>query len=151
MEWKARMVKTWPKVDVRQHMCYLVCGGRDTPDSAYPDVKLILSRIIRPGDMVIQGGAKGIDHFAKTYAGTRVDEGVACITFAANWTKDGAAAGPIRNKRMLDQGKPDLVIVFPGGKGTANMIRQAKKAKVPILYAWEPPRRGGDVEREPPE
>jgi predicted Rossmann-fold nucleotide-binding protein len=33
---------------------------------------------------------------------------------------------------MLSEGKPDLVIAFPGGRGTADMIRQAKEAGVPV-------------------
>jgi len=33
---------------------------------------------------------------------------------------------------MLTQGKPDLVVAFPGSKGTENMIRQAQTAGVPV-------------------
>jgi ABC-type Fe3+-hydroxamate transport system substrate-binding protein len=29
-------------------------------------------------------------------------------------------------------GKPDLVVAFPGGRGTANMIEQAEQAGVPV-------------------
>jgi hypothetical protein len=32
---------------------------------------------------------------------------------------------------MLDQGKPDLVVAFPGGRGTANLVKQARAAGVP--------------------
>lgn len=45
---------------------------------------------------------------------------------------NGKAAGPIRNQRMLDEGKPDLVVAFPGGRGTADMVRRAKAAGVPV-------------------
>jgi hypothetical protein len=41
------------------------------------------------------------------------------------------AAGPIRNKQMLDEAKPDLVIAFPGG--TANTVRQVREAGVPVM------------------
>ncbi len=34
---------------------------------------------------------------------------------------------------MLDEGKPDIVLAFPGGKGTANMVRQAKKAEITVV------------------
>jgi hypothetical protein len=44
----------------------------------------------------------------------------------------GKAAGPIRNQRMIDEGKPDLVIAFPGGRGTADMVSRAKKAGIPV-------------------
>ena len=34
---------------------------------------------------------------------------------------------------MLDEGKPDLVVAFPGGRGTADMIRKAEGAGVPVV------------------
>jgi hypothetical protein len=40
--------------------------------------------------------------------------------------------GPIRNKPMLEEGKPDLVVAFPSGRGTANMMKQAREAGVPV-------------------
>ena len=62
---------------------------------------------------------------------------MAALAYPANWKKHGRAAGPIRNKQMLEEAKPDLVIAFPGGAGTANMVKQAREAgvKVEIIYA----------------
>ena len=45
----------------------------------------------------------------------------------------GAAAGPVRNGEMLSRGKPDVVIAFPGGRGTANMCEQAMTAGVRVV------------------
>lgn len=45
----------------------------------------------------------------------------------------GRAAGPMRNKQMLEEGKPDLVVAFPGGAGTENMVKQAKAAGIRVL------------------
>lgn len=115
-------------------MRILVCGGRDVPDSDYPSVKAVLKVIVRAGDTIIEGGTNGIDHFAAVYAGTQVDVGVVHLQYKANW-KQGTKAGYIRNKRMLDEGKPDLVVAFKGGKGTASMVNLARKAKVPLLLA----------------
>ena len=45
----------------------------------------------------------------------------------------GLAAGPIRNKQMLVEGKPNLVIAFVWkelGPGTSNMLKQAKEAGI---------------------
>ena len=36
---------------------------------------------------------------------------------------------------MLAEGKPDLVVAFPGGAGTANMIEQARAAGVRV-FMW---------------
>ena len=48
------------------------------------------------------------------------------------WDELGKKAGPLRNQRMLDEGKPNLVVAFPGGGGTKDMVRRAVKARVPI-------------------
>jgi len=53
-------------------------------------------------------------------------------TFDADW-KLGKKAGPLRNQRMIDEGRPDLVVAFPGGKGTADMVRRAEAAGVKVL------------------
>jgi hypothetical protein len=50
----------------------------------------------------------------------------------ADWHGHGMAAGPIRNGLMLEL-KPDVVIAFPGGKGTENMIRQARQRKLVVI------------------
>jgi len=48
------------------------------------------------------------------------------------WDELGKKAGPLRNQRMLDEGKPDLVVAFPGGGGTKDMVRRAVSAGVAI-------------------
>jgi hypothetical protein len=60
----------------------------------------------------------------------------------ADWGQYGAPAGPIRNKTMLTQGRPDVVLAFPGGTGTADMKRQARRAGVRVVevtgdFQWE--------------
>lgn len=41
----------------------------------------------------------------------------------------------MRNAQMLRDGKPDRVFVLPGGKGTIDMVIQAKGAGVPVTFA----------------
>ena len=82
------------------------------------------------GDVVIHGAARGVDTQAMIAAQTL--PGVKHLPFQADWNAHGRAAGPIRNKRMLMEGKPDLVVAFPGGRGTENMKKQAKDAGVPV-------------------
>ncbi len=53
--------------------------------------------------------------------------------FHAEWMKYGKAAGPIRNARMLAEGKPDLVVAFPGGRGTADMLRRVREAGIEVI------------------
>lgn len=110
-------------------MRVLVCGGREYSDADKMDRVLTDMHAVTPFSILIYGMARGADDLAKMWAAAR---GVERLGFPANWERDGRAAGPIRNKQMLDKGKPDLVIAFPGGRGTQNMIKQAYAANVPV-------------------
>lgn len=106
-------------------MRVLVCGGRDYADHAR--VHEVLDKLHREAgiDVIIEGGARGADRWAYQWADS---SGVDTATFEADWENQGSFAGPMRNKRMLEEGRPDLVIAFPGGRGTADMVRKARKA-----------------------
>lgn len=116
-------------------MSVLVCGGRNYNDRAKVFEKLgeIIGYGGHPdcrGLVIIHGGANGVDKLANEfadYAGHRTD------IYRADWEAHGKAAGPIRNQRMLDEGKPSLVIAFLGGRGTADMVRRAKAAGVRVV------------------
>lgn len=118
--------------DVKVAGRVLVCGGRDYSDAAF--VKAILDEV-RPAT-VIDGGARGADTLAFKWA---FQNSVSSVRFHADWERHGKAAGAIRNRQMLDHGKPDLVIAFPGGRGTDDMVRQANKAGVPVRDLREVP------------
>lgn len=104
----------------------LVCGGRD-----FADYKLLKETLDAIGDIrhIIHGGASGADTLAGRYGS---EMGINISRYDALWDQHGRSAGPIRNARMLREGKPDMVIAFPGGRGTANMIQQAEEAGVPV-------------------
>lgn len=119
-------------------MRVLVCGGRDYNDRDTMHkvlVDLWRTAEITDGDRVAHrivlmcGMATGADILAHQWAKYHA---VQCLQFTADWDQHGRAAGPIRNQQMLDEGKPDLVVAFPGGRGTADMIRRAKKAGLPV-------------------
>jgi hypothetical protein len=108
----------------------LVTGGRDYSDRA--NVYLVLNRLhLLDGGIkvLIEGGARGADRLAREWA---LASQVPVETYPAEWETYGKSAGYRRNKQMLEEGKPDLVVAFPGGKGTANMVELATKAKVPV-------------------
>jgi hypothetical protein len=110
-------------------MRVLVCGGRDYADAA--KVKQVLDWELLEGapNVIIEGCARGADSLAEAYgAGMNIP----VEHYPADWNKHGKAAGPIRNRQMLDEGKPDLVVAFPGERGTENMIEQARRAGVPV-------------------
>lgn len=106
-------------------MRILVCGGRDYQDEVR--VAAVLSSI-GGISQIIHGGARGADDLARVWA---IRSGIPDRQFNANWSL-GRKAGPIRNQRMLDEGKPDLVVAFPGGRGAADMVRRARQSGVPV-------------------
>lgn len=112
-------------------MRVLVCGGRNFCDP-FGTFEVSLERFKDQYgfDLLIEGGAPGTDRLARLWAKKR---GIPIQTYRPNWKTHGRAAGPIRNKQMLVEGKPDVVIAFPGGRGTADMVHQAQAAGVPVI------------------
>jgi predicted Rossmann-fold nucleotide-binding protein len=111
-------------------MRVLVCGGRDYSDQKR--VFAVLDKLHAEAgiDLIIEGGARGADHLASDWSFQR---GVRKERYDADWETHGTFAGPMRNKRMIDEGRPDLVIAFPGGRGTADMVRKARRAGVEVV------------------
>lgn len=111
-------------------MRVLVCGGRNYRDADRFGVVMNKLHDTAGIDLIIEGGAKGADELAEAWARlNRVEH----VQFAADWENQGSFAGPARNARMLSEGKPDLVIAFPGGRGTADMCRKARRAGVKVI------------------
>ena len=107
----------------------IICGGRD-----FQDYDLLRSRLDRltayyENIRIVSGHARGVDTFAEQYA---AEKGIPISVFPAEWAKYGKAAGPIRNRAMLDFAKEETPVVaaFWDGKsrGTANMIKLANTA-----------------------
>jgi hypothetical protein len=114
----------------------IVCGSRDSVDRDGVFAGLDEVHAKQPISLVIEGGADGVDHFAFLWAAERK---VGSLTVDADWNKYGKAAGPIRNRAMLDE-RPDVVIAFihNSGPGTANMIRQAENSGVLVIKVGGP-------------
>lgn len=113
----------------------LVCGSRICADrelvqrAMAPYVGRVVGRYNTSAHTIITGGATGVDSLAHQIATAAK---MNTLIFRADWKTHGKAAGPIRNQRMIDEGKPDLVLAFPGGRGTADMIRRAEAAGIPV-------------------
>ena len=111
-------------------MRVIVCGGRDYEpiQSVWPVLDAISD--VREISCIVHGDCKhGVDPRAGDWA--RLAR-IACEPHPADWTKYGKAAGMIRNKCMAERGA-DLCIAFPGGTGTADMVKQARKAGIQVL------------------
>jgi hypothetical protein len=110
----------------------LVCGGRDFDNTQFLALCLDRTHVKTGIACIIEGGARGADTFARQWAKSR---GCQVETYPADWTAQGKSAGFKRNQQMLDEAKPDGVIAFPGGPGTADMIERTRKAGIKL---WTP-------------
>lgn len=111
----------------------LVCGGRDFIDA--PTLYWKLGQIHRERGInsIITGGAKGADEMADYWATRNRIELRRFPISKEEWKRLGRKAGPLRNQRMMDEGMPNLVVAFPGGSGTADMVRRAEAAQIEVI------------------
>jgi hypothetical protein len=110
-------------------MLIVVCGSRTW--KSYPQLAMRLNKLKREGLVILSGGARGADRDAELWASAR---GVAIRVITAEWVKHGRAAGPMRNRLLLDL-NPDLVLAFRSkgpSPGTDDMIRAATKRGIKV-------------------
>ncbi len=125
-------------------------GGRDL---TWPQQRIAAELLARSGGrlvhLVLHGGARGAD----AAIGRAAQQlGWSALVMPAQWQLHGRAAGPIRNRELLEQAvaravvhsSPGsiasvLVVAFPGGAGTASLVQQARRmasrSPVPISVA----------------
>lgn len=77
---------------------------------------------------LVSGGCSGIDADAEAWAKSR---GIPIKKFEANWKLYGRSAGPIRNNEMAQYA--ERCVLFPGGKGTKDMRRNAIESGIPVI------------------
>ena len=87
-----------------------------------------------PSVEIISGAANGVDTLAIQFANRN---NLPLSTFPADWKTYGFAAGPIRNKQMAEYAALAehgiLIAIWDGeSRGTANMIREAKKLNLDV-------------------
>ena len=122
----------------------IFCGSRGWRGWGEIRAKLgELQREHRSELVVVTGGARGADMLAKSGC---MAMGIAHREILADWVGKGRAAGPIRNRQMLELG-PAAVYAFKEARdwnakletgGTEHMVRIALLAKVPCyLYDGE--------------
>lgn len=108
----------------------LVCGGRSFYNYTFAFEELKRIDAERGISCIISGMAPGADMIGAEWAW---EASKIVLEFPADWARYGKAAGPIRNQRMIDEGQPDLVVAFPGGSGTADMVRRAKRSGIQVI------------------
>jgi len=115
-------------------MKVLVCGSRK-----WSQLAPIMARLERLPKLsvIIEGGCEGADTLARVAAKVT---GHDVIEYPANWNGRGRAAGPHRNRLMLDL-KPDLVLAFhesfTSSKGTKDCVLEAQRRKIKVEIITE--------------
>lgn len=116
-------------------MRLLVCGSRDWTDA---DLMATVLALHRDGLELAEGAARGADRLAGRWAR---DHGVPLFEYPADWATHGKAAGSLRNKEMLNDFRPELVLAFKDGfdrvlrrGGTEHMVRISRTADVPVIW-----------------
>ena len=101
----------------------VVAGGRDYEFTDEDRTRLDALPIRE----LVSGGASGADRGGEQWAESR---NIPVKLFPADWKAHGRAAGPIRNRKMAEYA--DAVVLFPGGRGTASMRKEAEKAGITV-------------------
>lgn len=116
----------------------LCCGSRDWSLGSAP---ICHALELMGATEVVHGGARGVDSAAGVAAKKL---GLSVEVFPADWGRYGRTAGPIRNREMLVESRPALVLAFvdcsagcdqrhdPPTPGTLNMVKLARTAGVPV-------------------
>ena len=135
----------------------LVCGSRDPIGDWTTPVRQWLHWVADglkrrgtwlggAGATILHGGCRGIDYLADSEARTI---GYKVVRYDADWDKFGNAAGPIRNRRMFEDGKPTLGLAFGslvkskgnGGvklTGTGDMVSVMNAGGCPVILIPTP-------------
>ena len=138
----------------------LVIAARGGRDLAWPQQRIAAELLARSSGrlvhLVLHGGARGADAAIGRAA---LQLGWSSAVMPAQWERHGRAAGPIRNRELLEQAiaravahtspvsiASVLVVAFPGGVGTASLVQQARRmasrSPVPISVAEVSPSAG---------
>lgn len=114
-------------------MRIIVTGGRDYKD--FNKVYYILNSL-HPSVIGVGDCPTGVDYFVRSWV-VNQELPPEIKVYKADWDTHGRAAGPIRNKAMIDGENPWFCLAFPGGRGTENCVKQCKEAGIPVLRVEE--------------
>lgn len=112
----------------------IIAGGRDLPNNPQQEeevtdwINAALDKF--PPDTVLCGDAPGIDTLGARLASAK---SIPVAHFPADWNKLGKAAGPIRNKQMVDIAD-ELWVIWDGqSPGSKNVIDLALQKGIRVL------------------
>ncbi|MCP9892001.1 hypothetical protein KBY57_13200 [Cyanobium sp. Aljojuca 7D2] len=153
----AFLIPSRPEITPARFLVIAAGGGRNL---AWPHQRVAAELLARcggrPVHLVLHGGARGADAAIGRAAHQL---GWSSLVMPAQWQRHGRAAGPIRNRELMEQAiaraeahtSPGhqvsvLVVAFPGGAGTASLVQQARRmasrSPVPIAVVEVRPAAG---------
>ena len=116
----------------------LVCGSRDFDQFDFMHSILVTYFKHNSVEVLIHGGAKGADSMA---GGIAKWFGIPTDVYPADWKKHGKAAGPVRNRYMLEMSRPTHAMAFFNKvktPGTTDMVKLLDEAGIPVqVYGLE--------------
>lgn len=131
-------ISSRPVIGAGRSLVIAAGGGRDL---AWSHQRIAAELLARSGGrlvhLLLHGGARGAD---ASIARAAHQLGWSVLVMPAEWRRHGRAAGPIRNRELLELAvaralahtSPGvstsvLVVAFPGGPGTASLVHQARR------------------------
>jgi hypothetical protein len=130
-------------------MRVVVTGSRDWRDGRAIQ-RALAALIDRAPVTIVHGDARGADRLADHAAHVLERWGYRVERFPADWRTHGRAAGPIRNRQMLEAGA-DAVFAFPmpGSRGTLDCMIEAHRRGIPVwIWTAERMKRWGPHEED---
>lgn len=108
-----------------------VTGGRDYDDRERVFAKLDKYHERYKFTHLLHGSARGLDSLADAWTDTK--RGVQSVSCRAHWSRDRKAAGAIRN-HMMAVLRPKVLLAFPGGAGTSDMVKQCQRLGIKVIH-----------------
>ncbi len=109
-----------------------VAGGRNYDNQQ--EMSKHLLKYTKREMPLITGGATGADHLAEQIWRNAQ---LPLIVIPARWRIHGIHAGPMRNRQIATEWKPTLLVLFPGGAGTASAQWEADQFNIPWVAVPE--------------
>lgn len=98
---------------------------------SWPWAKMVVDEVIKleKHDIVVSGGAHGVDTFAENAARKLGHE---VIVYEPDWKAHGRKAGFLRNMDIVKEANRMIAFSYENSKGTQHSINLAKKKGIPV-------------------
>ena len=108
-------------------MRVIVTGGPDFRDREL--MHATLDSVKHPITLLIAGDERGAESMALDWAESH---GIEFKEFYSDYQGHGPAGFRLRNQRMIEHGAPNMVIAFPGGRNTRDIVRRARRLAIDV-------------------